>query len=1379
MSAGLGNVNLTLGLNTSPATQALQQYYAKLNQGADQAAKAQKKPASALQKLTDKAKKLGFTYDKAAKTFKNGFGQTKNIEQMTKKVKDLDDAMERLQAASDAASTAIKGGFGNAMQGVFQGLGMAVGQQLLGIFTSLPSKAMGAASGAVQAFAEIDRSLRQTLSIAGESADRFDELAGFMNDLAAQTKFTANELAQASVQLARAGFSADEMKEALPGIAQGAAAAGESIETMSNVVIAALGGFQMDASETGAAVDILTAAANNSNTSVAELGEGLKYVGPIANSLGMSFADVSAAAGLLANSGIKASQMGTALRGGLTRLASAAAGTNSQFAEFSRGTGRMAGVLQQLGADIKTAEGGLLPMPQLLSKLKTGFDQLDTTDKALAAKVLFGDEAGSGWISLLNKSEKELESFFTKTNNASGVAAETSQQNLAGISGSLDLLNSAIGSVQAAFGKFINIGLKPVIDGITAVLNIFKSMPPTLQNLVLGMTALAGAVGAGVVAFGLLKALGVGAFLQTAAAGAAVATAAMVKLAGVMAGKVAAAFGVAIAKSTALGVSMKATTFTAAGLATKLKVALGAALKLATTGLVGAGKGLLAFGASAVKAFTAGTAAAAKFLIAIAPLALAAGAVAAVVGVFVTWATVNKQANDISKESAAITSEMTAGIEELIEVQRTLNQEWETSVQRVGLFEAGLDRLRRLLGGTTTEEVQLSKGTTELADSFDQFQGQAEKTGDSLAGLRDELASLTPGTEEYNATLEKYNKTEGLLRKGIEKQITALQKRRKALEGNTSANKETAEQERLQKERIDVNIRALKVMQEELFALKPASVAAAQGMGETADAADNVTDTVKKASDALAGLKKEFSAVQSAMKQSFDNESKVLEAEFEADTKPVKKELDGLKELESEKQKAFDKETARRQEINDQINRKTEKEIEAINQSENATIQAAQKEIDKLREASNVALDGIQKKNEAAQAAHANEMQNIDAQIAALQTKTDEAQAAYAAQIDALRELTPAEQKLAAIEKQRLQEQAKAGGEEGLRAQAQLERMERQKQIAEIEKKAAAEAEENEKKRIALEEQKAQKEEANAQRKIAAAQELEAIKTETSAAEKAREEELEAFRASSEEAQKARAEALAEQKEAQAEAEKAREAKRTEEKEANEKKISELENTLEEKRTEYQAARKAREEEYQALRLKNENDYRTALGENADFIVKSGDKAWKEYARLAIIQIDKVKRAQDKLAAANASSSALQKNFAGGPIGAGELTHINELGQEAFLGASGKLSMINKSANAVWRAPESGTIIPAHIAAGLGIPDRGMNINSAPSGSSPAARNAASATSGGPAQLMRALGSLKSGDRITNNVTIESSSPVQDASDMMVEMTKIKRRRLG
>lgn len=66
----------------------------------------------------------------------------------------------------------------------------------------------------------------------------------------------------------------------------------------------------------------------------------------------------------------------------------------------------------------------------------------------------------------------------------------------------------------------------------------------------------------------------------------------------------------------------------------------------------------------------------------------------------------------------------------------------------------------------------------------------------------------------------------------------------------------------------------------------------------------------------------------------------------------------------------------------------------------------------------------------------------------------------------------------------------------------------------------------------------------------------------------------------------------------------------------------------------------------------------------------------------------------------------------GGPVSAGAQYQVNELGQEGFLSASGRISAINRPRNGLWRAPSSGTVIPADIWAGLRVPSVDIRANS-------------------------------------------------------------------
>jgi hypothetical protein len=97
----------------------------------------------------------------------------------------------------------------------------------------------------------------------------------------------------------------------------------------------------------------------------------------------------------------------------------------------------------------------------------------------------------------------------------------------------------------------------------------------------------------------------------------------------------------------------------------------------------------------------------------------------------------------------------------------------------------------------------------------------------------------------------------------------------------------------------------------------------------------------------------------------------------------------------------------------------------------------------------------------------------------------------------------------------------------------------------------------------------------------------------------------------------------------------------------------------------------------------------------------------------------------------NVAIKTTQGLWTGGPAQAGQTYQVNELGQEGFLSSAGRLSPINKPKNALWRAPSSGTVIPAHIWSQMDIPKGGVQagVRSVPT----------AANDGGLARLARQI----------------------------------------
>jgi tape measure domain-containing protein len=118
----------------------------------------------------------------------------------------------------------------------------------------------------------------------------------------------------------------------------------------------------------------------------------------------------------------------------------------------------------------------------------------------------------------------------------------------------------------------------------------------------------------------------------------------------------------------------------------------------------------------------------------------------------------------------------------------------------------------------------------------------------------------------------------------------------------------------------------------------------------------------------------------------------------------------------------------------------------------------------------------------------------------------------------------------------------------------------------------------------------------------------------------------------------------------------------------------------------------------------------------------------------------------------------------GGPVSRGSTYQVNELGREGFLSASGHMSELKVPAWGSWTAPSSGEVIPAHVWAEIKAAGA-MGNSSAPAGLAGASRGG----SGGSSSV--------DNSRITNHVTIQSQTPVQTASELMVASAKRRRRR--
>ena len=137
----------------------------------------------------------------------------------------------------------------------------------------------------IETFKDFEAAMSQVQAISSATGSEVAKLTDKAKEMGANTKFTAEQSAEAFNYMAMAGWKTGDMLGGIEGILNLAAASGEDLATTSDIVTDALTAFNMKASDAGRFSDVLAAAASNANTTVSGMGETFKYAGSMAGAL--------------------------------------------------------------------------------------------------------------------------------------------------------------------------------------------------------------------------------------------------------------------------------------------------------------------------------------------------------------------------------------------------------------------------------------------------------------------------------------------------------------------------------------------------------------------------------------------------------------------------------------------------------------------------------------------------------------------------------------------------------------------------------------------------------------------------------------------------------------------------------------------------------------------------------------------------------------------------------------------------------------------------------------------------------------------------------------------------------------------------------------
>ncbi|HHU4099510.1 TPA: phage tail tape measure protein [Raoultella planticola] len=350
---------------------------------------------------------------------------------------------------------------------------------------------------------DTDMSRVMALTRMDKGDSRFIDLREQAKKLGAETAFSSSDAAQGQAFLAMAGFTPEAIKAALPGVLDAAIAGGAlsgdiSLGETADISASILNQFQLNAGDMDRVGDVLVGTFTRSSTSLRDLGETMKYTGPVAAGLGISLEKTAAMIGILASNGKRGSDAGTAIAASLTNLA--APSTAAQKA------------LKELGVSVSTSAGKMRPIEDVLRDLYGSLKKYGQVDQVSFLKDIAGQEALVGLQALVRSAgEGGLQKLIAELGKVQGESAATAKKMSDNLGGDLSNLSSAWEGVRIQVEETTDGPLRSLVqwldETISRVTVWVKANPQLAQTLLLvagGALALTVAVGALSLAVGIL-----------------------------------------------------------------------------------------------------------------------------------------------------------------------------------------------------------------------------------------------------------------------------------------------------------------------------------------------------------------------------------------------------------------------------------------------------------------------------------------------------------------------------------------------------------------------------------------------------------------------------------------------------------------------------------------------------------------------------------------------------------------------------------------------------------------------------------------------------------------------------------------------------------
>lgn len=445
--------------------------------------------AQAVDETKQKLETLKTAAEQANTALANGDISQEQYDALQREIVETEQNLRNLETQANQSATAVQkiAATGESLKTAGDNISNA-GKKLLPVtagVTALGTASVTAAANfessmsQVQATMGITKDSMSTLD--GQSVNTMDALSNLAKEMGASTAFSATECAEALNYLALAGYSTQEMADTLPTVLNLAAAGGIDLASASDMVTDAMSALGMETSEADTMVDQMAKTASTTNTSVAQLGEGILTIGATAKSVKGGTAELNTALGILANNGIKGAEGGTHLRNIILSL--------------QNPTDKAAAQMEALGVSVYDSEGNMRSMNDILGDLNKSMDGMTSEEKSNIISTIFNKTDLSSVNALLANTGSTWDSLQQSITNSGGAAQQMADTQLDNLQGQLILLKSALEGLAISFGQLLMPALKSIVGAVQSVVDWLNSLDDGTKKVIVTVALVAGALG--------------------------------------------------------------------------------------------------------------------------------------------------------------------------------------------------------------------------------------------------------------------------------------------------------------------------------------------------------------------------------------------------------------------------------------------------------------------------------------------------------------------------------------------------------------------------------------------------------------------------------------------------------------------------------------------------------------------------------------------------------------------------------------------------------------------------------------------------------------------------------------------------------------------